>query len=265
VGAELRLRKVARARRSPHPGEDLDAAAAADVGHLADAPPPPQADLRAAWHAVGDQGHTASCVGWTVADSVLRWHLVNAGRLAQDERLSTRHVWMAAKESDQRDEFPTSFLEEDGTSLKTGLDVVRKFGTVLERELPWSGGLATGSRDEFYAAASERKIARYYNLGDDRVPDRSVHFDGWRRWMHQHGPVAVLVQLTPQFAKPGALLDDFDEAAVFGSHAAALFGYGPDHFLLRSSWGPGWGDGGYARMSLAFAAAAVIESYGVVI
>ena len=50
-----------------------------------------------------------------------------------------------------------------------------------------------------------------------------------------------------------------------GSHAAALFGYGPDHFLLRSSWGPGWGDGGYARMSLDYAAQAVIESYGVMV
>jgi hypothetical protein len=265
VGAELRLRKVARARRSPERENDLDAAAAAAAGHLPDAPPPAELDLRAGWHEVGDQGHTASCVGWTVADSVLRWQLVTAGRLAPDARLSTRHVWMAAKESDRQDDFPTAFLEEDGTSLKTGLDVVRKFGAVLEPNLPWTGGLATGSRDEFYAAAGERKIVRYYNLGDDSVPDRSVHFDGWRRWMHEHGPVAVLVKLTPQFGEPGALLDDFDEAAVFGSHAAALFGYGPDHFLLRSSWGPDWGDGGYARMSLSFAAAAVIESYGVVI
>jgi hypothetical protein len=265
VGAELRLRKVARARRSPERANDLDPAAAATAGHLAGADVPPEVDLREAWHPVGDQGHTTSCVGWVVADSVLRWQLVKDGRLAPDEPLSPRYVWMAAKETDRRVDFPSSFLEEDGTSLKTGLDIVRKFGAVLESDLPWSGSLATGTPDAFYAAAGKRKIARYYNLGDDSVPDRSVHFDGWRRWMHQHGPVAVLVQITPQYAKPGALLDDFDAAAVVGSHAAALFGYGPDHFLLRSSWGPGWGDGGYARMSLPFAAAAVIESYGVVI
>jgi hypothetical protein len=52
---------------------------------------------------------------------------------------------------------------------------------------------------------------------------------------------------------------------VLGSHAAALFGYDEQHFLVRSSWGPAWGDGGYARMTLPFAAQAVIESYGVVI
>ena len=62
-----------------------------------------------------------------------------------------------------------------------------------------------------------------------------------------------------------AQMETYDEASADGSHAAALFGYGPDHFLLRSSWGPNWGDGGYARMSLAYAARAVIESYGVIV
>ena len=60
-------------------------------------------------------------------------------------------------------------------------------------------------------------------------------------------------------------LDAFDEDSVTGSHAAALFGYGPDHFLLRSSWGTDWGDAGYARMSNAYARAAIIESYGVMV
>ena len=60
-------------------------------------------------------------------------------------------------------------------------------------------------------------------------------------------------------------LDALDAGSVDGSHSAALFGYGPGHFLLRSSWGPAWGDGGYARMSLAYAEQAVIESYGVIV
>ena len=62
-----------------------------------------------------------------------------------------------------------------------------------------------------------------------------------------------------------AKLDTFDADSVFGSHAAVLFGYGPDHFLLRSSWGTDWGEQGYARMSLDYAAQAVIESYGVIV
>jgi hypothetical protein len=266
MDGQLEIAAIPAARRSREPANDFDAAKAHAEGALGEAPLPESVDLRRPWHTVPDQGHTASCVGWSVADSVLRWHLVEAGRLAPDERLSARHVWMSAKETDQREEYPSTFLEEDGTSLKAGLDVVRKFGAVLESELPWSGRLATGSPEAYYKSARRRRIMAYFNLGDDSVPDRTVHFDEWRRWMHEHGPVLVLLALDGKL-NAGAVqaLDTFDRDAVDGSHSAALFGYGPDYFLLRSSWGPNWGDGGYARMSLAYTAEAVIESYGVML
>jgi hypothetical protein len=195
----------------------------------------------------------------------VRWHLVNEGRLEPDQPLSPRHVWMSAKETDRSVTFPTTFLEQGGTSLKAGLDVVRKFGAVLESELPWSGHLACVPPKDYWASAERRRIMTYFNLGDDSVPDRSVHFDEWRRWMHENGPVLVLIAIDGSTNAPGHGLDAFDKDSVVGSHAAALFGYGPDHFLLRSSWGTSWGDGGYARMSLEYTAQAVIESYGVMV
>jgi Papain family cysteine protease len=232
---------------------------------LGQAPLPEAVDLRRPWHTVSDQGRTASCVGWTVADSVLRWHLVEAGRLAPDAHLSARHVWMAAKETDQRTDYPSTFLEEDGTSLKAGLDVVRKYGAALETGLPWSGTLAAGAPQDFNADIAQRRITAYYNLGDDSIADRTTCFDGWRRWLFEHGPIAVLIKIDKHIQSPSDPLDELDEASVAGSHGAALFGYDKDSFLLRSSWGPGWRDGGYVRMSLAYTAAAVIESYGVTV
>jgi hypothetical protein len=261
----VELEAIPAARRSRAPGDDFDVAKARADGTLGAAPLPASVDLRRPWHTVSDQGHTASCVGWAVADSILRWHLVKDGLLAPDQPLSARHVWMSAKETDQREAYPSTFLEEDGTSLKAGLDVVRKFGAVLESELPWSGRLAAGPPEAYYASAKRRRIMAYFNLGDDSVPDRSVHFRAWRRWMHENGPVLVLIALDRHVNAPADGLDRFDPDSVTGSHAAALFGYGADHFLLRSSWGPAWGDGGYARMSLGYAAQAVIESYGVMV
>jgi len=255
---------IAAARRSHARENDYGIAEAERDGHLDARPHPPSLDLREAWHDVGDQGHTTSCVGWALSDAVLRWHHVKAGRLAPDERLSPRYVWMASKETDARITYPSTFLEEDGTSLKAALDLVRRFGIVLESELPWDGPLATGSPEAFYASAGTRKLARYYNLGDDTM-DRHACFDGWRRWLHQRGPVLVLLALERRLGDPVGLLTDFDAASVEHSHAAALFGYGPDRFLLRCSWGTQWGDGGYAEMDLDYTAQAVIESYGVVI
>jgi Papain family cysteine protease len=254
------LDAIAAARRSKAPEDDYDLTKARDEGTLGEAPLPESVDLREPWHAVPQQGHTASCVGWSLADSVLRWHLVKAGRLAPDVRLSARHIWMSAKETDARVDYPSTFLEEDGTSLKQGLEVIRKFGAVLESELPWEGPLAAGPPDAFNASASGRRIVAYFNLYDD---DPKQRFSGWRRWLAEHGPVAVLIQMDAHIGS--AKLDTLDAGSVEGSHSAALFGYGPDYFLLRSSWGPEWGEGGYARMSLAYAEQAVIESYGVIV
>jgi hypothetical protein len=252
---------IAAARRSAAPEDDDGIDAAQAAGHLDARAPPAELDLREPWHTVCDQGRTNSCVGWALADSVLRYQHVQAGRLPPGESLSARYVWMGSKETDKRIDYPSTFLEEDGTSLKAGLDLVRKFGIVLDSELPWEKGLAAGSPAAFYASASAPRQTRYYNHGDDSV-DRRGCFDGWRRWMHQHGPVLILLALDGQLGTPRATA--FAGPAEH-SHAAALFGYGPDHFLVRSSWGTGWGEDGYAEMSLDYAAEAIIESYGVVI
>ena len=42
-----------------------------------------------------------------------------------------------------------------------------------------------------------------------------------------------------------------------------LVGYTPEAFIVRNSWGTGWGDRGFAYASLAYAQAAFTEAYGV--
>ena len=243
------------ARRSKQTGNDYGFAQA-NLGEVA---LPDAVDLRRPWHPVRDQGETASCVGWAVADSCLRWQLVEAGRLDPGQRLSARYVWMSAKETDQREEYPSTFLEYDGTSLKAGLDVVRKWGVPLEEELAWEGGLATIPPEQFNRSARRRKIMAYFNL---QAGDRFVE---WRKWLHQNGPVLVLIAQDTNFRTCSGDLTTFAADTVNGSHAAALYGYTPESFLLRSSWGTDWGDAGYARLGLDYAAQAVIESYGVMV
>src|SRR4051794_15282148 len=49
---------------------------------------PSSVDLREPWWTINDQGSSGSCVGWATADSVVRWHMVQAGRLTAAEMLS---------------------------------------------------------------------------------------------------------------------------------------------------------------------------------
>lgn len=224
----------------------------------APAEPPREVDLRAPWWEVGDQRNTGACVGWAVADSVLRWHFARQDRISREALLSVRYVWMAAKETDEFSSRPTSFIEADGTSLKAALDVVRKFGVVTDEVLPIDKGtMYPGESRSFYAIASRLRIANYINLERD-LPK-------WRRWLAETGPIAVRLEVDRSWDDIGndGWLQTYLSHTARGGHAAALVGYTPEGFIVRNSWGKTWGDGGFAYASNDYAQAAFTEAYGV--
>ena len=233
---------------------------AARAGVIAAAGALPDAvDLREPWWKVGEQGSTGSCVGWAVGDGLLRWHFVKAGKLAQTDTISPRFMWMASKETDESTTRPTTFIDRAGTSIKSALDVGRKYGSVREFMLPFaSAKLYAGQLETFYAAAALRKISSYFNLGDDHAR--------WRRWLAEQGPIATRldVEKTWDEAKAnGGNLDEYQESTTRGGHAVCLVGYTADRFIVRNSWGTGWGDGGFGYASLEYARDAFTEAYGV--
>ncbi|MGH8894628.1 MAG: C1 family peptidase [Actinomycetes bacterium] len=221
---------------------------------------PRSKDLRDdTWWTVGDQGATGSCVGWATVDSVLRWHLVQANRIGKRDRLSPRFQWMAAKETDQWVAQPTTFIESDGTSLKAALDVSRKWGAVRDSVLPFrSGRLYVGEVATFYAIATQLKIAAYFNLGTDPT--------GWRTWLAGSGPILTRLDVDSTWDAATAnkgKLTTYRPSTARGGHAVALVGYTSTGFIVRNSWGTGWGDKGYAYASNAYARKAFTEAYGV--
>lgn len=221
---------------------------------------PDSVDLRESWWEIGDQGATGSCVGWAAADSVLRWHFVKANRIGANEQLSARFIWMAAKESDRIVSFPTTFIEHEGTSLKTALDIARKYGVVKDSFLPFkSGGLYTGDSKNFYAEAAKLKISSYFNIG--RNPKN------WKNWLFSKGPILVRLNVDDTWDKAFSTkgnLDVYHPNTMRGGHAVALVGYTRDRFIIRNSWGAiNWGDKGFGYASLAYAKNAFVEAYGV--
>ena len=114
------------------------------------------------------------------ADGVGRYLMVTAGKIGQRQRLSPRFIWMASKETDEFSNRPTSFVEESGTSLKAAMDIARRYGFALERDLPFEVDTAmfTGVENAFYAKAAQRRIS-YVNLGLD--------LQRWKRWLVNKG------------------------------------------------------------------------------
>ena len=222
---------------------------------------PESVDLRAGWWGVGDQENTGSCVGWATADGVLRHTLVTAGLLDEATRLSPRYIWMASKERDEFDQRPETFIEESGTSLKAAVDIARKYGVVDDADPPFhlTTKMYVGSGNAFFARAAQRRI-RYYNLGRD--------LDAWKHWLAGTGPILAGFSVDAAWMNATATdgrVDGFDAATVRGGHAVTIVGYLPDGwFIVRNSWGTGWGDGGFAYVSPGYIEQAFFsESYGV--
>jgi C1A family cysteine protease len=239
-----------------------DAVASGALGAVA--APPASVDLRAAWWAIDDQEDTGSCVGWATAEGVVRYHMVKAGKLAKNVQLSPRFVWMASKETDEFTSTPETFVEEAGTSLKAAMDIVRKYGAVTMSMLPFHittkmyGGDETG----FFAAAAQRKIASYFNL------KRNVA--NWKSWLAAHGPILAGLSVDHTWddaSATGGNIDTFMPNTVRGGHAVTIVGYTTaGRFIVRNSWGTGWGDHGFGYVSPAYIAAGFFdESYGVTV
>jgi C1A family cysteine protease len=241
--------------------KDWTYASALTAGFAAPAALPASVDLRAPWWDVGDQKNTGSCVGWGSTDGVARYMFVKANRLAQKDKLSPRFTWMASKETDQANSRPETMLDSAGTYLKTACDVLKNYGASPETLVPFiiSAAMYTGDENDFFATTATRKIASYFNL--------MRNLANWKSWLANHGPILVGLNVDQTWDNATATegkLDTFKPATVRGGHAVCVVGYRADgRFIIRNSWGTGWGDKGFAYATPAYINAGFFpESYG---
>jgi hypothetical protein len=224
---------------------------------------PAARDLRAPWWNVGDQGVSGSCVGWAFADSVLRYHFVKSGKLRKNERVSVRYVWMAAKETDESCEHPTTFIDDAGTSAKAALNVVKKFGALKASVLPFDGRLVKLKEGHVLKTAGRLKVKAYFNL----CLKQSGKLDRFKEWLAYHGPILTRLKCDRSWnnIQKDGILRKYDRKHTLGGHAGAIVGYTPTHFIIRNSWGTRWGHKGFAYASYEYAMDAFHEAYGIVI
>ena len=222
---------------------------------------PASVDLRETWWKIGDQKSTGSCVGWGAAEGVLRWHFVKASKISKNDSLSPRFIWMAAKETDEFNNRPTTFIETDGTSLKAALDIARKYGAVKDTTLAFaSGKLYPGEADTFYAIASQLKIASYFNMFKNLLQ--------WKTWLATKGPLLVALNVDSTWdnaEQTQGKLDTYKPATARGGHCVAVVGYRADgRFIIRNSWGTTWGDKGFGYATEAYIQSGFFnEGYGI--
>lgn len=216
-------------------------------------------DYRRNWWLIGNQGSTGSCVGWAT-EAVFRWNMVSQNqvpRIRATRQFSPRHIWMASKETDEFINQPTTFIENSGTSLKAAVDIVRKYGTVFETDIPfWNGGNWRGGVSSFRAKASQYRLTAYLNLG-------SFNFPQWFNWLKKYGPILTRLDVDKNFMELGSdgILDHRSKT-LYGGHAICIVGIHQNRFIIRNSWGTKWGDKGFGYAHINYAKQAFTESYG---
>jgi C1A family cysteine protease len=221
-------------------------------------------DLRADWWKIRNQGDHGACVGFAIADSLLRWYLVQANRIAKEiiDSPSVRFIWMSSKETDEFTTRPTTFLELPGTSIKAALDIARKFGVVHEKDMPFDPEKLSHLKETtFYSHAANYRITSYFNLSGPLPPKILI----WKAWLAQNGPIAVRtgVDRTWDNVQIDGKLDVYYPDTVRGYHAVAIVGYTKDRFIVRNSWGTDWGDKGFGYASWDYVNKAFTEAYGI--
>lgn len=231
------------------------------------------------WWSVQRDLKREACVGYALATGALWFQYGIKGSMNKFQELpSMRFLWEAAKEFDDNIVFPTTFLENQGTSLKAALRILRKYGCLLEDDYTAGGKIGPNSKiankpvGSVYVRAAERRIAAYFDLMRPSSDSKNKDFkflDNVFFWLKNQGPVVIRVKMTSTLKKVRKRKPEVKDKAIKESdwdfHALCIVGIDNDRFILRNNWGTKWGDGGYAYVNKEYLLDITTEAYGIVI
>lgn len=199
---------------------------------------PPRVDLRGNCSPVEDQGDIGSCTGNAIA-SVIEYLYRKAKRTVDVSRLFIYYEERLLEGTVGYD---------SGAYIRDGIKVVYKKGAPLETLWPYNERKFAYKPPQFaYIDALNRKAISYQRCAD---------FNAVKAAVAQGYPVVIgfdvyesfesdIVASTGQMPYPNVATEQ-----LLGGHAVAIVGYDDttQKFIVRNSWGTGWGDRGYFYM-----------------
>jgi len=130
----------------------------------------------------------------------------------------------------------------EGATMELAFNLTAKKGIALESDLPYKGRDATCPT---YTPAV--KATGYVK---NPVNDAK----GLETALATKGPMSVTVAAEPWQLYGGGLFKGCSKGGVFGTpdntldHGVQAVGYTADYWIVRNSWGAGWGESGYIRL-----------------
>ncbi len=218
---------------------------------------PAECDLRQWCPPILDQGHLNSCSAHATLGAVEYAERRARGSSVLRSRLflykSTRNLM--------------KIKGDHGAYLRAAMKALVLIGAPPEDYWPYDPSLVDAEPPAFlYALAADYKAMRYYRHDPPGTPKQTL-LDGVKQHLHAGIPAffgALLFESVMTTMRTGAIALPDPSEKFLGAHAMLAVGY-DDHFemqnraspgdparnttrgafLIRNSWGTGWGDKGY--------------------
>jgi C1A family cysteine protease len=228
---------------------------------------PEAADLRPQMSPVANQGSFGSCTSFASIKGFREWLCRKEGRPME---LSPRFFWYAARKFyDQKN--PGDLIRNRNKGLPTGfaMQTLKVWGTVAEKAFPYP---TLAQFAQIRQLPADQKTAELDKLAAVEPPkamfdeakrlkvDQAIYtvgsIRGMRKAFSEGKPVVIAARLFSSFKseavkKTGLVpVPNLKTDTEVGGHAMCAVGFDNRRkvIIVRNSWGPDWGDGGYCYL-----------------
>jgi len=215
-----------------------------------------QADLRAYFSPIEDQGQIGSCTANSAVALVEYFERRASGKHVDASRL---FVYKASRNL-------LGWTGDTGAYLRSAMGALVLFGAPPEQYWPYDTAKYDAEPSAFcYAFASNYKAIKYLRLDSPEVTGQNL-LNLIKQYLAAGFPSMFGFPVYEEFmhpATPGEILFPKTTSKNYGGHAIVAAGYDDQHviggekgaLLIRNSWGTSWGKSGYAWMSYKYVTA----------
>jgi C1A family cysteine protease len=204
---------------------------------------PDSVDLRSQCPAVYDQGQLGSCTGNAIAGAIEFERIKQNLNIFVPSRLFIYYNERVME---------NTVASDSGAQIRDGIKSVATQGDCPEDEWPYIiSKYADQPPQSCYDDALKYKAVQYQSVTQNLADMQGCLASGYP---FVFGFTVYKSFESPAVAKTGDVPMPKSGESTIGGHAVLAVGYdnGDRVFIVRNSWGPGWGDAGYFYMPYAY-------------